>query len=69
MQKMHITFFKFSFVKGILNVSCNNGLVFFEQSGHLRLREPHGLVFEFDIDVCLAIGGLIEDDLSPGAVL
>ena len=62
MQKTHITLFiNFSLAKSVADVSCNCRLVLFKQDRHLILRQPHSLIFQFDIQLRLAVFGLIED--------
>ena len=60
MQKMHITFFfQFTFTKSIVDVAGNNRLVFLKQFCHLCLRQPHRIIFQADIYLCLPVFRLI----------
>ena len=64
MQKMHITFFfKFTFFKRIINVTCNYGLILLKQLSHLSLCQPHGLILQPDINLRLSIWSLIDYNL------
>ena len=64
MQKMHITFFfKFTFFKRIINVTCNYGLILLKQLCHLSLCQPHGLILQPDINLRLSIWSLIDYNL------
>ncbi len=64
MQKMHITlFFKFTFFKGIINVTCDYRLILLKQLSHLSLCQPHGLILQPDIYQCLPIWSLIDYNL------
>ena len=45
----------------------NGGLPDAKQLRHLRLREPHGFVFQPDLKFCYAVG-LVEDDLVLAVV-
>jgi hypothetical protein len=35
-----------------------------EKFGHLRLRQPNGFIFHTDINACVAVLSLIDDDFG-----
>lgn len=49
-------------VKHIGYVSANIGLFFIEEHSHLFCIQPHGLSFQLDIKLGLAILALVDDD-------
>ena len=53
---------EFSFFKHIGYVSANIGLFFIEEHSHLFCIQPHGLSFQLDIKLGLAILALVDDD-------
>lgn len=57
---------QFAFAEYIFYVSGNNRFVSFKQKHQLILCEPYGLILEFDINVSLPVGGLIENNFSFG---
>ena len=61
MQKMHITiFFKFTLFQCIVYMSGYNRLILLEKLSHLSLCQPHSLILQSDINLCLSILCLID---------
>ncbi|WP_031386943.1 hypothetical protein [Desulfonatronum thiodismutans] len=60
MHFLHIAFFAYlSLGQGIADVPRNNRLIAPKQLDHLRLRKPHRIPLQADINPGLAIGSLI----------
>ena len=56
----HLFFFQLTFLKNIINVASYNSSVFLKKFSHLSLCQPHRLVLQSDIDLCLSVFCLID---------
>ena len=59
----HLFFFQLTLFKNIINVASYYCSVFLKQLCHLSLCEPHGLILQTDIKLCLSVLCLINDNL------
>ena len=60
MQKLHITIlFQFAFFQGIVDMTGNNRLVLLKKLCHLSLCQPHCLILQTYINLCLSVFCLI----------
>ena len=65
MHFLHIALFRqLTFLENIVHMAGNDRLITFKKLDHLRLCQPDGFIPELDIQGCLSVFGLIEDDFS-----
>ena len=55
------TSLEFFFSVDVSDVSLDDRSVAIKQYGHLLSIQPHCLIFQFDVKICLPIRGLVED--------
>ena len=59
----HLFSVQLTFIKNIIDVASYNSSVFLKQFCHLSLCQPHSLVLQSDINLCLSVLCLINDYL------
>jgi hypothetical protein len=63
MQKMHITFIQLAIFNSVVYVAGDDRLIFLNQLSHLSLRQPYCIILQTNINLCLSVLRLVDDNL------